>query len=45
MRPSSEAEPRSTGRSALDRDETLLEGGVQPLSEAESRSRGRSALE
>jgi hypothetical protein len=43
--PSSETEIRSRGRSALDRDETSLEGGVQPPSEAESRSKGRQALE
>jgi hypothetical protein len=30
MRPSSEAETRSRGRPALDRDGTSLEGGVQP---------------
>jgi hypothetical protein len=40
MRSSSETEPRSRGRLALDRDRTPLEGASSPPSEAESRSRG-----
>jgi hypothetical protein len=38
--PSSEAETRSRGRLALDRDGALREGGVQPPSETEPHSRG-----
>jgi hypothetical protein len=45
VRSSSEAEPHSRGRSALDRAGTSLEGGAQPPSEAESRARGRPAPE